>query len=50
MLQVINDPSFIHQVTGLQKELDSYNEMESGIIEIIDEDFLNSHEQPTQPQ
>lgn len=25
MLQVINDPSFIHQVTGLQKELDSYN-------------------------
>lgn len=36
MLQVINDPSFIHQVTGLQKELDSYNEMESGIIEIID--------------
>lgn len=49
MLQVINDPSFIHQVTGLQAELDSYDEMECGIIEIIDDDFLASHE-PAKPQ
>lgn len=40
VLQVINDPSFIHKVTGLQKELDSYNDMESGIIEILDDDYL----------
>lgn len=50
MLRVINDPSFIHQVTGLQKELDSYDDMESGIIEIIDDDFLTAQEQPTKPQ
>lgn len=39
MLQVMNDPSFIHEVTGLKKELESYGDLEGGIIEIIDDDF-----------
>ena len=39
MLNVLNDPSFIHQVTKLQEELDSYADIEGGIIEILDDDF-----------
>ena len=39
MLNVLNDPSFIHQVTKLQEELDSYANIEGGIIEIMDDDF-----------
>lgn len=32
MLRVLNDPSFIHDVTGLKQELDKYNELEGGIV------------------
>lgn len=32
MLKVLNDPSFIHKVTKLQEELDSYENMECNII------------------
>ena len=39
MMNVLNDPSFIHQVTKLKEELDSYAEMEGGIIEILDDDI-----------
>ena len=39
MLNVLNDPSFIHQVTKLQDELDQYAQMEGGIIEIMDDDL-----------
>jgi hypothetical protein len=35
MLNVLNDPSFIHKVTKLQDELDNYAQMEGGIIEIM---------------
>lgn len=49
MLQVLNDPSFIHRVTGLQDELDSYANMEGGIIEIND-DFDYFEEEPTKEE
>lgn len=39
MLRVLNDPSFIHDVTGLKAELDAYEKMEDGIVEILDEEF-----------
>lgn len=39
MLNVLNDPSFIHKVTKLQDELDQYALMEGGIIEIEDDDL-----------
>jgi len=39
MLNVLNDPSFIHKVTKLQEELDSYADIEGGIIEMIDDDW-----------
>ena len=39
MLNVLNDPSFIHKVTKLQDELDMYAQMEGGIIEIMDDDL-----------
>ena len=39
MMNVLNDPSFIHQVTKLKEELDSYAEMEGGIIQILDDDI-----------
>lgn len=42
MLNVLNDPSFIHKVTKLQDELDKYNDLECNIIEITsdDEEFI----------
>jgi ubiquitin-like modifier-activating enzyme ATG7 len=39
MLRVLNDPSFIHEVTGLKKELEEYEKMENGIVEILDDEF-----------
>lgn len=39
MLNVLNDPSFIHKVTKLQDELDMYAQMEGGIIEIMEDDL-----------
>lgn len=39
MINVLNDPSFIHDITGLRKELDEYEKMEDGIIEIMDDDM-----------
>jgi len=38
MLQVLNDPSFIHKVTKLQDELDKYKDLECNIIEITSDD------------
>ena len=48
MLRVLNDPSFIHEVTGLKKELEAYEQMEDGIVEILDEDFEFLNLGPTQ--
>lgn len=41
MLNVLNDPSFIHKVTGLEEELKKYEEMgdEEGIIEITEDEL-----------
>ncbi len=38
ILQVLNDPSFIHKVTKLQDELDKYKDLECNIIEITSDD------------
>lgn len=40
MMNVLNDPSFIHKVTKLDEELKKYAEMDDdGIIEITEDDL-----------
>ena len=41
MINVLNDPSFIHKVTKLQDELDMYEAMDCNIIEIMSDDEEN---------
>lgn len=38
MLRVLNDPSFIHQVVNLKEELQAYDKIQWGILEIVDDD------------
>lgn len=37
MLKVLNDPSFIHQVVDLKKELEEFDKMDYNIIEIVED-------------
>lgn len=53
MLKVLNDPSFIHQVVNLKDELEEFEKMQDGIIEINDDDDIftcqiDTHEQNSQ--
>ena len=49
MMNVLNDPSFIHKVTKLQDELDLYAQMEGGIIEILEDDIEYMMSASTEP-